>query len=384
VTKLLAHFEYDRTMSPGEFSRKDAEACGRDELQLIREHKELRPHAEITRLCNGSHLVRWFRRVAVIFLPVSDIVLALLNSIARSLGQDTSAEQILRYRHGLWRLNGAMEVAGGWEKLMDELGRRLPVLLYHSVGPLVPGTYTHLTTSPEAFRNQMEWLREHGFTAIHPADWVRWVRGEADLPEKPVLITLDDAFCNQHEHALPILQELSMPALVFVVSNEIGGSNRWDQANGCAPIPCMDKAQLTHWSNAGVHFAGVHFGGHSCSHADLTKINKEQLSLEVEESHKMLMELQGSTPTTSPLCFAYPYGAWNENVREEVAKQFDLAFTTESGINDCTTPFLTLKRLIVVRSHSLWSLRKMVWVGWSTPFLVSAWNKVKLELRQQF
>lgn len=379
MKKLLAPFEFGHTIPPGGFSRKEAVACGSSELQLIREHKELRPHAEITRLCNGAPLVRLVRRMAVAFLPFSDTVLAMFYSIARSLGENTSAERIFRYRHGLWRLKGAMEVAGGWRKLMDELGRRLPVLLYHSVGPLVPGAFKHLTTSQQAFRKQMEWLQEHGFTAIRPSDWLRWVREDGALPKKPVLITLDDAFCNQHDYALPILQELAMPAVMFVVADEIGGSNRWDQSNGCTPIPCMDRTQLKHCGEA-----ELHFGGHSCSHADLTKINSKQLTLEVEGSFKMLMDLSTDDSSTASLCFAYPYGAWNETVRVEVAKQFDLAFTTEAGINDCTTPLHLLKRVIVVRTHSLWSMRRMLWFGWSAPLLRSGWNKLMLEFRRMF
>jgi len=371
--------EHIHVKSANAIARIDGEAYGRSEYRLVNKHKGLRPLAEITRLSSGPFHVQWVRHTALALLPLSDLCLMFLTAVTEMARARGMAVQMLRYRHALWRLHGAIKAAGNSTTLQQVLGQRLPVLLYHHVGPLLPGAFAALTVTPEDFTEHMEWLHLHGFIPVRPEDWERWVNGEGVLPKNPILITFDDAYSDLAEFVFPILEARKWPATVFVVTDEIGGSNSWDQAKGCARISCLNAAQIQDWAQR-----GILFGAHSRSHADLVTIGTEQIHHEVKGSKTSLMQTLSMSFSAVANCFAYPYGSWSENVRDVVAKDFKMAFTTKAGVNDCSTPLLELKRAMVIRSHTLWSLRKLLAVGWDAPLITTAARKIWAGMRRLF
>ena len=83
------------------------------------------------------------------------------------------------------------------------------MLLYHRVAPGVDQDVNQLVTRPENFTAHLEWLAEHA-RPVPPADFVRRYarpahRGLALDGGKPrVLITFDDGYADNHQHALPL------------------------------------------------------------------------------------------------------------------------------------------------------------------------------------
>lgn len=92
-------------------------------------------------------------------------------------------------------------------------GVALPILMYHSIlkDPARTGTYV---VTPEDFRRDMVWLRDHGYTTVHLAEVLDYVYEGAPLPEKPVVVTFDDGYVNNYLYAYPILQEMGMKAVL--------------------------------------------------------------------------------------------------------------------------------------------------------------------------
>jgi len=70
-------------------------------------------------------------------------------------------------------------------------------------------------TSPERFKKQLELLGEN-FKFISQGNILGAIEKNKELPEKSCLITLDDGLISQYEEALPILDELNIPAIFFV------------------------------------------------------------------------------------------------------------------------------------------------------------------------
>lgn len=90
----------------------------------------------------------------------------------------------------------------------------LPVLMYHHFDEECPdGT----VVTPQRFREQMTALRDAGFHTVTIAQVVDYVETGAPLPDKPVLITMDDGYSSNLTIAAPILEELGMCATVFVI-----------------------------------------------------------------------------------------------------------------------------------------------------------------------
>src|SRR5471032_2750305 len=63
-----------------------------------------------------------------------------------------------------------LEIRASWMQIRSEIGRRLPVLLYHHVGPARFGTVPELTVSPDKFDRQMRLLGRCGYVGIRPSD----------------------------------------------------------------------------------------------------------------------------------------------------------------------------------------------------------------------
>jgi hypothetical protein len=105
----------------------------------------------------------------------------------------------------------------------ERIPARIPVISYQGV-TADPGV-VHRTSQPgffdvrlEAFKEQMRYLREAGYSAITAEEYEKWMHGDdVSLPDKPVLITFDDG-TRSAQLATPILRENGLAATMYVVS----------------------------------------------------------------------------------------------------------------------------------------------------------------------
>jgi peptidoglycan/xylan/chitin deacetylase (PgdA/CDA1 family) len=171
----------------------------------------------------------------------------------------------------------------------------VPVLMYHSIG----GS-DRLSVRPEAFAEQMAWLKEHGHTPLP--------FGERTRPAvRPVVITFDDGYADFHEHALPVLDRYGFAATLFVTTGWLRDAGR--HAAGAPP-----GRMLTWRQAAEVAAAGVEIGAHGHSHAQLDQLGEKALREELLRSRGLLQERLGR-PVHA---MAYPYGYSSARVRREV------------------------------------------------------------------
>lgn len=233
---------------------------------------------------------------------------------------------------------------------------RLPVLLYHHVGPRCPGTFPDLTVSPEKFRRQVRSMARWGYAGISPSDWLGWVQAGVQLPAKPVLLTFDDAYADLAEHALPVLREYGFSAVVYVVTTQLGGSNVWDQAQGSEMHRLLSAEQVRHWATQ-----GIEFGAHGRTHSDLTTLASGAAEKEITGSKEDLECLLG----TEICSFAYPYGSYNAAVQQIVRDAGLVSFTVEEGLNYRSTNLQALHRTMVQPRDNLFDLRLRVSFGFN-------------------
>jgi len=239
------------------------------------------------------------------------------------------------------RLLAANEKA---DRLSSQVGMRIPALLYHHVGPSRPGIHHKLTVSPERFEQQIRWLARHNYSGIKPSDLLRWMRDGKGLPEKPILLTFDDAYADTAEYALPVLRMYGLSGAVFVVTERLGEINAWDEIRGSITLRIMTAEQIRYWVGE-----GIEFGAHSRTHADLTQLASAECSEEISGSRNDLTALLDRPA----LSFAYPYGKFNDAVHELVKREFDLAFTVEEGMNDLRRDPHLLRRTLICANDSL-------------------------------
>jgi peptidoglycan/xylan/chitin deacetylase (PgdA/CDA1 family) len=211
----------------------------------------------------------------------------------------------------------------------------VPIFMYHKIAPRprrvrLKGLYV----TPETFVRQVTELSENGFVSCTLAE----ARQDGDHSSR-VALTFDDGFFNVFENALAPLAKHRWRALQFLVPQFIGKLNEWDLREGEAPEPLMDAAAVRDWISA-----GHAIGSHSLTHARLPRLTLRDAREEIFASKKRLEDDFGVAVEH----FCYPYGDWNEAVRELVLEAgYRTACTTQFGVNTPATPPLTLHRITV-------------------------------------
>lgn len=206
------------------------------------------------------------------------------------------------------------------------------VLCYHRLEGKAGGT---LSIEADAFKKQMQEIKERGLAVISMQDFLAWRRGEKTIPPKSVLITIDDGYLSGYEVGLPVLKEHGYPATFFIYTKFVNSGGK-----------SLTWAQL-----AELRDAGMEIGCHTVSHQDLRRKPAKApgdyeswLKEEVETSKQLLEEKLGIAVKT----IAYPYGLHNEKVHAACkAAGYDAAFTTYGQRLHMTAPLLALGRFDV-------------------------------------
>lgn len=107
--------------------------------------------------------------------------------------------------------------------------RRLLTLCYHNVLPddAIPRGPAHRNTiGTTTLRRHLEIASRH-FTFVSAEQVLAATRG-APLPERAALLTFDDGYAGWHDHAVPLLQRLGVPAVFLVCTGAIDdGAPLW-------------------------------------------------------------------------------------------------------------------------------------------------------------
>ena len=164
----------------------------------------------------------------------------------------------------------------------------IPILVYHHVVP--GGGSPVLYVTPGGFEQQLQFFQSNGYQSISFADLADCLEYGAPLPERPVILSFDDGWENQYQHAFPLLQKYGFTGTFYVVSGYIDHQN------------FMTTEQLKT-----MMAAGMVIGGHSHTHPALAGAGSARLHDEVASSKAWLEDRLGVAIDS----FAYPYGSYS-------------------------------------------------------------------------
>ncbi|MCX7614952.1 MAG: polysaccharide deacetylase family protein, partial [Clostridiales bacterium] len=193
-------------------------------------------------------------------------------------------------------------------------GIRVPILMYHSVlrDPKAEGAYI---VSPNTMESDFYYLLTNGYTPVFVSDLAKYVYGNTPLPEKPVVITLDDGYLNNFTYVFPLLQKYDFKAVISVIGIS---SEKFSKA----PDPSPSYAHLT-WNDIAVmaqsghveianHSYALHYDSrrHGCMKmwGESSYDFETCISKDILKTQELLLQYCGVTPTT----FAYPFGTATE------------------------------------------------------------------------
>lgn len=199
-------------------------------------------------------------------------------------------------------------------------GQALPILMYHDVVEDGQPCNTWTVTAGR-FRQDLKWLRDHGYTCVLPRDLVK-----GHLPKgKAVLITFDDGYESNYRLAFPILKEYGDKAVISLITKYVDdgvpGFLTWDMCRE------MEASGL------------VEFGSHTYDlHHDQPRgIRRAPGETREAYDQRVLPDLESSVDliqknlNTKVLYFAYPYGQKEPWSSDFLQKRFAMTVTTKYG-----------------------------------------------------
>lgn len=168
-----------------------------------------------------------------------------------------------------------------------------PILMYHHImDPVIAKdiSATNLNVPPNIFREQMDYLINKGYHIIRLDEMVEGIRSSS-LPGKPVVLTFDDGYSDFYDNVYPVLKEKSIKAIVFVISQFVGGGRY------------LNWGQVKEMSDSGL----VLIGDHTLNHTSLLKLSQEDDRNQIVSARQVIEDHIGGRVEF----FAYPYGGIN-------------------------------------------------------------------------
>jgi peptidoglycan/xylan/chitin deacetylase (PgdA/CDA1 family) len=209
---------------------------------------------------------------------------------------------------------------------------QVPVLTYHRVVSLPAVGQLDLIVDPANFAAELAALHAAGYHTITQAQLFNALYKRAALPPKPILISVDDGYVDDVRTILPDLKRYHMVATFFVITGRM-----------------TEPGFLTAEEIRELDRAGMDVGDHTAHHVDLPLLSAPELASETAGSRQVLQRVLGHPV----YFFAYPFGAYNDNVIAAVkAAGFTMAYTTAGGITESTSAPFTMPRIHVGRSET--------------------------------
>lgn len=171
---------------------------------------------------------------------------------------------------------------------------KVAVLGYHNFSNTRKVTDMCMRTSE--FCQQMQYIQDAGLTVITMQDFLDWLLGDRCLPERCVLITIDDGWRSTYTDAYPVLKAYGYPFTLYLYTSYLSG-------RGQSMSPAMIREMMAAGATVGSHSAGHLYPSQWKRYAEDSPEYAAQLQQEFPDSVARIKDLFGNCST-----YCYPGG----------------------------------------------------------------------------
>ena len=212
----------------------------------------------------------------------------------------------------------------------------LPILMYHRA------------TLARLFEAQLVGMLTAGYQPLSLRSALQGLRGDTELPKKPIVLTFDDGWNVQFNAVVPVLRQYKAPAAFFVMPGfheRQDGYMNWEQLQAIADL-------------------GLEVESHTLNHADLPRLAKTDwgaVLAEVVLSKQLLEERLGRATRY----FDYPLGRQDAKIRQVVQEAgYEAAVMIGPGVHQSAETLYRLRRIRVEAWEPWPSVKhKLNWYG---------------------
>lgn len=226
--------------------------------------------------------------------------------------------------------------------------RTIPVLCYHQFSPGAAAR-NQLAVSAQGFEQQLAYLASNGFRVIPLTELETIVSRKLPMPDKTVVLTIDDGYRSIYTIAYPLLKKYNFPATVFLYTDFVGGS------------AALSWQQLKEMQDSGL----VDIQSHTKTHASLAMspedatqaVYQARVRSEISDAERTLERHLGSKPRY----LSYPYGDHSEYAVSTLKQSgYTLAMTVQRGANPAFADPYLLRRTMIYNNHDLADFKQIV------------------------
>ncbi|HKJ72679.1 MAG TPA: polysaccharide deacetylase family protein [Alphaproteobacteria bacterium] len=188
--------------------------------------------------------------------------------------------------------------------------------------------------STKSFQAHLTELSDARYHVMSLPDVIAAFRSHTPLPDRTVVITLDDAYQSADEHAIPLLEQHHFPYTLFVTTDRVDESGpdymTWDEIRAAAE-------------------QGATIGNHGARPFHMVEMSEDANRDNITRGSMRIAKETGAKPTL----FAYPYGEF-DNADQALlgAMGYAGAVSQYSGVATADpTPF-DLPRFSLVEAYS--------------------------------
>jgi peptidoglycan/xylan/chitin deacetylase (PgdA/CDA1 family) len=243
--------------------------------------------------------------------PTPDMTIPLAENLEQSLQEQQEA---------------ASEAAGIVD---EEYCIEVPVVTYHHIQPLDMAErlgHKVLTVDSVIFEDQISYLLENGYTALDVYDLVYALQNRTTLPEKSIIITIDDGYDDNYTYAFMLAKKYEVVMNFMIPTGLIGKSGymQWEHLQELMDSP----------------YASIY--NHTTSHAPLGYITKDKIEEEIITANEQLAVNLG----LENRIVTYPFGSYDtEAITTLQELGMTAAFTTDDGRKHCRSTMMRLPRI---------------------------------------
>lgn len=217
----------------------------------------------------------------------------------------------------------------------------VPIIMYHSLLK-DKNRQNKFVIDPALFENDLNYLKQNGYTTLLMTDLIQAVSDGTPLPEKPIILTFDDGYYNNYLYAYPMLKKYNMKALISIIGrytdeySQLHEDNAnyshitWDQANE------MIASGLVEIQNHTYDMHTYNKGRKGCKQnpGETQEVYRSVMDSDVGKLQKRIFEKTHKLPNT----FTYPFGYMSDGSGLLLKDMgFQATLSCSEGINYIST-----------------------------------------------
>jgi peptidoglycan/xylan/chitin deacetylase (PgdA/CDA1 family) len=257
-------------------------------------------------------------------------------------------EKILKIPYLYGKIESVLDFENHYAKIKRY---EIPVLMYHQfVKNKRDGGKIKLFVTEKTFELQLKILKFLNYETI-TFEELKSIGLQNRFFKKYIILTVDDGYKDNYEILFPLLKKYSMKAVIFLVSGL--NYNKWTiESDNEKKFYLMSTEEILEMQDSGL----VEFGGHTLTHLDFHKAEKEIAEREIREDKEITEERLNKKLTV----FAYPYGHRKEETKKLVKEAgYDFAVSTDTGAGIFTDDLYDIRRTAIDKTSLLDFLRKI-------------------------